>query len=87
MKPPMDPGGCSPWAVTSIYVGPNRRKCIRRKGEDQKKVTKKKTKLRGRSPQANYTDRATAACRRSFLVPNFAGRGCCVVSATNSHGH
>jgi hypothetical protein len=22
-------------------------------------------KLRGRSPQANYTDRATAACRRS----------------------
>jgi hypothetical protein len=27
--------------------------------------TKTKTKLRGRSPQANYTDRATAACRRS----------------------
>jgi hypothetical protein len=27
---------------------------------------KKKTKLRGASPQANYTDRATAACRRSF---------------------
>jgi hypothetical protein len=25
----------------------------------------KLTKLRGRSPQANYTDRATAACRRS----------------------
>jgi hypothetical protein len=25
----------------------------------------KKTKLRGRSPQANYTDRGTAACRRS----------------------
>jgi hypothetical protein len=24
-----------------------------------------KTKLRGRSPQANYTDRATAVCRRS----------------------
>jgi hypothetical protein len=23
------------------------------------------TKLRGRSPQANYTDRATAACRRN----------------------
>jgi hypothetical protein len=23
------------------------------------------TKLRGRSPQANYTDLATAACRRS----------------------
>jgi hypothetical protein len=26
---------------------------------------KLKTKLRGLSPQANYTDRATAACRRS----------------------
>jgi hypothetical protein len=26
---------------------------------------KLKEKLRGRSPQANYTDRATAACRRS----------------------
>jgi hypothetical protein len=26
---------------------------------------KTKTKLRGFSPQANYTDRATAACRRS----------------------
>jgi hypothetical protein len=24
----------------------------------------KKTKLRGLSPQANYTDRATAACQR-----------------------
>jgi hypothetical protein len=29
------------------------------------RVTTEKTKLRGRSPQANYTDRATAACRRS----------------------
>jgi hypothetical protein len=28
-----------------------------------------KTKLRGRSPQANYTDRATAACRRSQCQP------------------
>jgi hypothetical protein len=26
---------------------------------------KTKTKLRGFSPQVNYTDRATAACRRS----------------------
>jgi hypothetical protein len=26
---------------------------------------KKKTKLHGLSPRANYTDRATAACRRS----------------------
>jgi hypothetical protein len=44
----------------------------------------KETKLRGRSPQANYTDQAPAACRR-MLVPTFAGKGCCVVSATNSH--
>jgi hypothetical protein len=27
--------------------------------------TTKKTKLHGLSPRANYTDRATAACRRS----------------------
>jgi hypothetical protein len=27
--------------------------------------TAKKTKLHGLSPRANYTDRATAACRRS----------------------
>jgi hypothetical protein len=32
-------------------------------GSDRLLVSK--TKLRGRSPQANYTDRATAACRRS----------------------
>jgi hypothetical protein len=28
-----------------------------------------KKKLRGRSPQANYTDRATAACRRNYCQP------------------
>jgi hypothetical protein len=28
-------------------------------------IIKLKIKLRGLSPQANYTDRATAACRRS----------------------
>jgi hypothetical protein len=42
-------------------------------------------KLSDFSPQANYTDRATAACRRS-LVPTFADRWCRVVSATNPHG-
>jgi hypothetical protein len=31
---------------------------------NNKKKKQKKLKLRGRSPQANYTDRATAACRR-----------------------
>jgi hypothetical protein len=44
-------------------------------------VEQTKTKLRGLSPQANYTDRATAD-----IVPTFAGRGCYVVSATDSHG-
>jgi hypothetical protein len=41
-------------------------------------------KLRGLSPQANYTDPATAAVGE--VVPTFAGRGCYVVSATDSHG-
>jgi hypothetical protein len=31
----------------------------------QKKLKKKKTKFHGLSPRANYTDRATAACRLS----------------------
>jgi hypothetical protein len=39
-------------------------------------------KLRGPSPQAKYTDRATAAVGE--VVPTFAGRGCYVVSATDS---
>jgi hypothetical protein len=43
-----------------------------------------KTKLRGLSPQANYTDRATAAVGE--VAPTFAGRGCYVVSTTDSHG-
>jgi hypothetical protein len=43
-----------------------------------------KTKLRGLSPQVNYTDRATAAVGE--VVPTFAGKGCYVVSATDSHG-
>jgi hypothetical protein len=33
---------------------------------------------------ANYTDRATAAA--SKLVPTFAGRWCCVVSAADHYG-
>jgi hypothetical protein len=31
----------------------------------EKRIKKKQNKLRGISPQANYTDRATAACLRS----------------------
>jgi hypothetical protein len=44
----------------------------------------KTNKLRGLSPQANYTDRAATAVGE--VVPTFAGRGCYVVSATDSHG-
>jgi hypothetical protein len=36
---------------------------------------RKQTKLRGLSPRANYTDRATTACRRSYCQL-FADRGC-----------
>jgi hypothetical protein len=40
----------------------------------QKSKTKQtnKNKLRGLSPQANYTDRATAACRRSQRIEGVA---------------
>jgi hypothetical protein len=44
-----------------------------------------KTELIGLSPRANYTDRATAACRRCYCQL-FADRRCCVVRATDPHG-
>jgi hypothetical protein len=46
---------------------------------------RKKKKLNGLSPRANYTDRATAACRRSECQL-FADRGCHVVSVTDPYG-
>jgi hypothetical protein len=45
---------------------------------------KLKTKLHGLSPGANYTDRATAACRRSDC--QLLRRGCHVVSVTDPYG-
>jgi hypothetical protein len=42
-------------------------------------------KLHGLSPRANYTDRATAACRRS-ASQRFADKGCHVVSVTDPYG-
>jgi hypothetical protein len=42
-------------------------------------------KLHGLSPRANYTDRATAACRRSDCQL-FADRVCHVVSVTDPYG-
>jgi hypothetical protein len=47
-------------------------------------IQQRKLKLHGLSPQANYTYRETAAVGE--VVPTFAGRGCYVVSATDSHG-
>jgi hypothetical protein len=44
-----------------------------------------KAKLHGLSPRANYTDRATANCRRSDCQL-FADRGCHVVSVTDPYG-
>jgi hypothetical protein len=44
-----------------------------------------KTKFRGLSLQAKYTDRATAACRRK-LVPHFTDRKYHVVSVTDPYG-
>jgi hypothetical protein len=44
----------------------------------------KKTKLCGLSPWANYTDRATAACRG--VCANFANRAYHVVSLTDPYG-
>jgi hypothetical protein len=45
-----------------------------------------KTKTHGLSPRANYTERATAACRRGDCQL-FADRGCHVVSVTDPFGH
>jgi hypothetical protein len=43
------------------------------------------TLLHGLCPRANYTDQATAACRRSDWQL-FADRGCHVVSVTDPYG-
>jgi hypothetical protein len=43
-----------------------------------------KTKTRGFGPLANHADRATAALGE--VVPTFADRGCCVVSAMDPPG-
>jgi hypothetical protein len=50
----------------------------------QQPAKTKKTELHGLSPRANYTDRATAACRGSDCQL-FADRGCHVVSVTDPY--
>jgi hypothetical protein len=40
-------------------------KILKEKDVNKEKTYKQKNKFRGFSPPANYTDRATAACRRS----------------------
>jgi hypothetical protein len=48
-------------------------------------MIKNKNKLHGLSPRANYTDRATASCRRSYCQL-FADKGRHVVSVTDPYG-
>jgi hypothetical protein len=50
-----------------------------------KVIQLKKLKLHGLSLRANYTDRATGACRRSDCQLS-ADRGCHVASVTESYG-
>jgi hypothetical protein len=49
------------------------------------KLKLKKTKLRGLSPLANYTDRERRMSVK--LVSTFAERGCHVVSTADPYGH
>jgi hypothetical protein len=55
---------------------------IQTQGASSRKLN---SKLHGLSSRANYTDRATAACRRSDCQL-FADRGCHVVSTTVPYG-
>jgi hypothetical protein len=48
-------------------------------------LKQKKTKLRGLSPRANFTDRAAASCRPSWCQL-FVDKGCHVVSVTDPYG-
>jgi hypothetical protein len=67
--------GCP--SIVDALINTLQQKCL---------LSLKKTKLHGLSPRANYTDRATAACRRSDCQ-FFADRGCHVVSVTDLYGH
>jgi hypothetical protein len=53
--------------------------------EQNNEKNKNKTKLHGLSPLANYTDRETAACRRSDCQL-LRIEGCHVVSVTDPYG-
>jgi hypothetical protein len=65
------------WSVK--FVG------IWKKGIIYKAPVHSLNKLHGLSPRANYTDRATAACRRSHCQL-FADRRCHVVNVTDPYG-
>jgi hypothetical protein len=88
-------GSCNADAA-SVDVSPGGKKCESLHIATESAVTKhccqppntasciqtNKNEFRGGfSPQANYTDLATAAVRTTF-----AGTGCCVISAEDSHG-
>jgi hypothetical protein len=66
----------------SIKSKTNYRTVLEEKHINTEEQTKK---LRGFSPQANYTDRASDRSLSAKLVPNLADRGCRVVSATDPH--
>jgi hypothetical protein len=71
--------------VNPSYV-PILQNLLRKKVQGLLLKPENKKKSCGSSPQANYTGRVTAICRRS-LVPTFADSGLRMVSATNPHGH
>jgi hypothetical protein len=52
---------------------------------DRNVIANIKKELHGLSPRANYTDRASANCRRSDCQL-FADRGCHVVSVKDPYG-
>ena len=51
--------------VATVFMHARTPAKIRTASADESRILKTKTKLRGLSPHANYTDRAAAAGRRS----------------------
>jgi hypothetical protein len=70
-------------AKCSVYVQ-SYQLCRQGIRECSNKQNKKTKKLRGPSPRANYTDRATRLSAK--LVPTFVDRGCHVISVTDPCG-
>jgi hypothetical protein len=73
---------CKKWKSINISIGKLKGRDL---SSDLDVDLYKLKKLRGLSPRANYTDRATAACRRSDCQL-LRIRGCHVVSVTDAYG-